>query len=318
MRRPALLALPLVAALGVATAAPAQAADQRIAGRDRYGTAAAVSSAFEGSAFAPVYLATGENFPDALAAGAAAAGEQGRVLLTGRYTVPKDTLDELVRLDADYVYIVGGTASVSTAVETELERLGYWVLRLDGEDRYATAVTVAETVYDDPDTVFLATGENYPDALAGAAAAGSQGAPVLLVGRTSLPESVRAALEGEDFATLRPSRFIVLGGQGAISDAVLEQVRDAGYRSATFERVEGTDRYGTAVAVGRRFFATSTTAVLAVGENYPDALAAGPFAANIAAPLLLTGAGSTPAATQAELERRGTTDRFYVGAARPS
>ena len=318
MRRPALLALPLAAALSVATAVPAQAADERIAGQDRFGTAAAVSGAFEGDAYAPVYLATGENFPDALAASAAAAGEQSRVLLTGRYTIPQATLDELTRLETEFVYIVGGTASVSTAVEAELERLGYSVLRLDGDDRYATAVTVAEVLYDDPDTVFLATGENYPDALSGAAAAGSQGAPILLVGRTFLPEPVRAALTGEDLFPLQPSRFIVLGGQSAVSDAVLDQIRAAGYQDATFERIQGADRYGTAVAVGQRIFGTGTTAVLAVGENYPDALAAGPFAANIAAPLLLTGAGTTPAATQAELERRGTTDRFFVGAARPS
>ncbi|WP_432493738.1 cell wall-binding repeat-containing protein [Kineococcus auxinigenes] len=317
MRRPALLTLTLAAALGVATAVPAQAADERIFGQDRYGTAAAVSAQFEGSSYA-VYLATGENFPDALAAGAAAAGDQTRVLLTGRYTVPQATLDELERLGTSAINLIGGTASVSTAVETELKRLGYSVLRLDGDDRYDTSVTTARILFDEPDTIFLATGENYPDALAGAAAAGSQGAPIVLVGRTSLPEPVRYALSGETFLPLKPSRFIVLGGQSAISDTVLDQIRALGYQDATFERLEGADRYGTAVAVGQRFFPDSTAAVLAVGENYPDALAAGPFAANTAAPLLLTGAATTPQATQAELDRRGTTDRFYVGAARPS
>ncbi|WP_369070511.1 cell wall-binding repeat-containing protein [Kineococcus terrestris] len=317
-RRSTLLALTLAGAFGLSTALPAQAADQRLFGPDRYATAAAVSQAFDGNVYAPVYLATGENFPDALAASAAAGADQSRVLLTGRYALPQATVDELARLEAFAVYVIGGTNSVSTAVERELERLGYVVLRLSGDDRYDTAATAAQILWDEADTVFLATGENYPDALAGAAAAGNQGAPILLVGRDRLPAPVAELLTpGAPFG-LAPSRFFVLGGQGAVSDTVLDQVRALGYQGATFERLGGATRYETAVAVGRRFFDGSTGAVLAVGDNYPDALAAGPFAAEAAAPLLLTRAGGTPEETRAELDRRQPADRWFVGAARPS
>ncbi|WP_432545418.1 cell wall-binding repeat-containing protein [Kineococcus sp. SYSU DK004] len=317
-RRSTLLALTLAGAFGLSTALPAQAADQRLFGPDRYATASAVSQAFEGSLYSPVYLATGENFPDALAASAAAGADQSRVLLTGRYALPQATIDELARLDTFAVYLVGGTGSVSTAVEAQLGRLGYLVLRLSGQDRYDTAVTAAQVLWEDPDTVFLATGENYPDALAGAAAAGNQGAPILLVGRDRLPAPVAEALAPGDPLGLSPSRFFVLGGEGAVSDAVLDEIRALGHQGATFERLGGATRYDTAVAVGRRFFDGSTAAVLAVGDNYPDALAAGPFAAQIDAPLLLTGATSTPAETRAELDRRQPADRWFVGAARPS
>lgn len=316
MNRRTATVLATAAAIGLVGAGPAQAADTRVFGPDRAGTAAAVSRQFAGNQYAAVYLATGEDFPDALAAGAAAGGDGSRVLLTGRYDVPQATLDELVRLDASTVYLVGGTSSVSAEVETELQRLGYLVLRLDGPDRYATATQVARILFDDPDTVFLATGENYPDALAGAAAAGSVGAPVLLVGRTTLPEAVRSALTS-DSLPLRPSRFFVLGGEGAVSSAVLDQVRALGYQGATFERLGGADRYATAVAVGQRFFPSSPRVVLAVGDGFADALAAGPFAADVSAPLLLTGRTSTPEATRAELDRRQPQDRTFVGAAQP-
>ncbi|MCI2239622.1 cell wall-binding repeat-containing protein [Paenibacillus sp. TRM 82003] len=317
--RPALPVLALTAALALGTAAPAQAADVVISGPDRYATAAAVSRAFVGDRYAPVYLATGEDFPDALAASAAAAADGSRVLLTGRDEVPRATLDELANLDPTAVYLVGGTSSVGTAVEAELQRLGHAVVRVDGPDRYATAVRVARTLFDDPGTVFLATGENYPDALAGAAAAGSLGAPVLLVGRDSLPGAVRSALSAQETnLPLRPSRFVVLGGQDAVSGAVLDEIRALGYGDAVFERIAGADRYATAAEVGRRFFPGTGTAVLAVGSGFADALAAGPLAADLAAPLLLTGAGTTPAATRAELDRRGAGDRLHVGAARPS
>lgn len=317
MRHRATAVLATAAVLGLVASTPAQAADSRVFGADRYGTAAAVSQQFTGNAYASVYLATGENFPDALAASAAAGGDGSRVLLTGRYALPQATRDELARLEVSSVYLVGGTSSVSAAVETELDRLGYSVLRLDGENRYDTSATVAEILFDDPDTVFLATGQNYPDALAGAAAAGSLGAPILLVGQNSVPEAVRSALTDGLFA-LKPSRFFILGGQGAITDGVLDQIRALGYQGATFERVGGDNRYATAVAVGQRFFPTSTGVVLAVGDNFPDALAAGPFAAETSAPLLLTQAGSTPAATADDVARRNPQDRVYVGAARPS
>ncbi|MFB9376182.1 cell wall-binding repeat-containing protein [Kineococcus gynurae] len=316
MRRRVLTVLSAAVAIGLVGAVPAQAADTRISGANRFETAALVSAAFDGSEFAPVYLATGENFPDALAASAAAGADQSRVLLTSRYSVPQATWDELQGLGTRSVYVIGGTTSVSAEVETELERRGYSVLRLEGANRYGTAVQTARILFDDPDTAFLATGQNFPDALAGAAAAGSLGAPILLVGRDTVPAEVRDAFT-EQFLPLRPSRFFVLGGEGAISPAVIDQIRALGFQNASFERLGGNTRYATAVAVGQRFFPGNDTAVLAVGDNYPDALAAGPFAAEIDAPLLLTQVGSTPVETAVELERRRPDNVVFVGAARP-
>src|SRR5690606_29047138 len=89
--------------------------------------------------------------------------------------------------------------------------------RIFGSDRYATAAAVA-TEWDesfDADVVFLATGENYPDALSAAAAAAYRGAPVLLTKKNSLPPVVKSKLQ-----QLAPSKVVVLGSTAAISASV--------------------------------------------------------------------------------------------------
>jgi putative cell wall-binding protein len=70
------------------------------------------------------------------------------------------------------------------------------------------------------DTVFVATGGNYPDALAGSAAAARLGAPVLLVTSDAVPGSVVAEL-----ARLSPRSIVVLGGTAAVGEPVLAALR---------------------------------------------------------------------------------------------
>jgi putative cell wall-binding protein len=67
--------------------------------------------------------------------------------------------------------------------------------------------------------VYVATGLNFPDALAAAAAAGRLGGPVLLVGPTSIPADTQAEL-----GRLKPGRIVVAGGSGVVSDGVLNQL----------------------------------------------------------------------------------------------
>jgi putative cell wall-binding protein len=94
----------------------------REAGANRYGTAAAISSANFDRGVDVVYVATGTNFPDALAAGPAASAGNGVVLLVKRSEIPAETLAELRRLDPDRIIIAGGTATISSTVEVQLSR----------------------------------------------------------------------------------------------------------------------------------------------------------------------------------------------------
>jgi len=96
-----------------------------------------------------VYVATGENFPDALGAAATAALGLGPVLLVQQNSVPAPTLAELNRLQPPNIVLVGGTAVISNAVKTQLEGLGWGptVTRIAGANRYDTAAQLSQATF---------------------------------------------------------------------------------------------------------------------------------------------------------------------------
>jgi len=273
---------------------------QRLSGGDRYATAAAVSAASFVPGVAVAYVATGANFPDALAAGAAAAERGGPVLLVTGSNVPASTAAELARLRPGTIKVVGGPSVVSDGVLDTLR--GYATSgvaqRLAGANRYATAAAVsADTFAPNGAVAYVATGANFPDALAGVPAAGLAGAPILLTAPDGIPGDTAAEL-----SRLRPGRIVVLGGPGVVSDGVAAGL--AGYAvSGNVQRLAGADRYSTSVAVSTGSFATSDTVFIATGTNFPDALGGGPVAGIVPGPLLLIPGGTLPASVAGELLR---------------
>jgi len=107
------------------------------------------AEAATGSDTPVVYIATGENFPDALGVGPVAALAHGPVLFVARNSIPSATQAELTRLHPDRIVIVGGTAVISTQVESQLKT---WapVSRLAGGNRYETAVAVSQAGFPSP------------------------------------------------------------------------------------------------------------------------------------------------------------------------
>jgi putative cell wall-binding protein len=279
-----------------AAAAAADSGVVRVAGPDRFATAAALSARTFESGVPVVYVATGEAFADALAGGPAAAVSGGPVLLVARDRVPAATAAELQRLRPASIVVLGGGQAVAASVEAELAGFASaGVTRLAGRDRFATAAAVSRAVFDPGvGTVFVATGADYPDALAGGALAGKAGAPVLLVGATA----VTAATETE-LARLRPDTIVVLGGTGVIGTQVTSRLQTL--TDATVTRAAGPDRFGTAAAVANRFGDNPTTVYVATGQDYPDALAGVAAAVQDQAPILLVTRDAVPQATAAVL-----------------
>lgn len=180
------------------------------------------------------------------------------------------------------------------------------VRRHGGSDRYAAAARIAlDTFGADVDTVYVASGTAFPDALAGGALAGTQDAPVLLTRRSSLPDATASAL-----ATLRPRRIVVLGGTAAVSSAVRSEL--AGYASVV-DRIGGADRYETAAAVAAAYTTTGGTVYLASGLAFPDGLSAAARAGRLGVPLLLSDTDQLPAATVEQLERLAPAKIVVVG-----
>lgn len=192
----------------------------RVAGADRYATAAAISRATFGSGSDVVYVATGENYPDALAAGAAAAYVRAPILLVRAGSIPTPSLTELKRLGPERIVIVGGAGVISTGVASQLGAYGA-VTRLAGADRYASAVKISAATFatNGPTTVYIATGKSFPDGLSAGPVAGRKGGPLLLVPGTSLPSVVASELKRLD-----PTSIVIVGGTGAVSESVRSQI----------------------------------------------------------------------------------------------
>jgi putative cell wall-binding protein len=195
------------------------AAVERVSGSSRYETAAQVAQLF-GSCCGTTYLATGDNFPDALAAGPPAGFEFASILLARRDTLPTATSSELQWLDPDRVVVSGGVGAVSETVRVQAGNFAtLGSQRRAGSDRYSTAVAVGEPVFDsiNTDVVFLTTGLNFPDALAAGPAAFWFGGPVLLTRPNCLPQVVENRL-----GVLQPVGTVLVGGTGAIADGAVD------------------------------------------------------------------------------------------------
>ncbi|WP_432571065.1 cell wall-binding repeat-containing protein [Kineococcus sp. SYSU DK005] len=316
-RAAAVLALAATAGTLVAGAAAATPVRTTPAyGPDRYVTS--VMAADDPTATA--FIVTGENFPDGLSAGAVAGTIGGNVYLTPQRQLTREVREQVVY--AQRIVVVGSERAVGPDVMTWLRQNTRAELsRVDGVDRYATAANLSHRFYSTPAGagdehahVVVATGEDFPDALAGSAAAAHEESPLLLVQRDAVPAATAAEL-----VRLRPRAISVVGGAGKVSDAVLRELQR--YTDAPVDRIAGADRYETAVAVSRAFFDTADDVVLASGAGFADALPAGAAAGRRGGPLLLAPGDCVPEFVNLEIERveagygPGATRLYSVGGA---
>ena len=286
---------------GLLVAVPAAADDDgvqpaRVDGADRYETAANIARHTHASADTAI-LATGQDYPDGLAAAFAAGSVDGPILLTGAEQVPASTWAALDELAVQDVVVVGGTAAVSAAVTSELADAGYDVDRVEGVNRYQTASAVAMRSgtgvgvgeLEGDRTAILASGASFADALAAGPVAAAQQLPLFLTPPDTTEFSVNRSLEQLDI-----ERIVIVGGTAAVSSAVVEHYEAAGY---AVERWAGATRTETAQVVAdnasARLGFSPDLLLLARGDDFADALAAGAHGGVHAAPLLLA---ATPAA----------------------
>jgi len=176
------------------------------------------------------------------------------------------------------------------------------VKRISGPDRYETAARVFQNYVDvsgEVDTVFLARGDDFADALAGAPLAAEMNAPILLTYSNKLAEAAEEVLiDYIDDSEINKLTVYVLGGEKAISKKVVDALKEAIDDEFGFEpsvtRIGGADRYETAVKIARKLDWDESEVIFASGENYPDALSVGPYAATESMPILLTRTDSLP------------------------
>lgn len=262
----------------------------RIAGSDRFATAVKVSQKTFKAPQSNVVIASGDTWPDALAAGPYAAYLDAPVLLVRKNSVPSVVVTELKRLKAAHMYVIGGSGAVSNGVMEQLANYVGSGERVFGKDRYATAGAVLDRM-DGLGAVYVASGATYADVLAGGAAAAAEGGGLVLTPPTSLAATAARGVG-------RTNHVVILGGTGAVSAKVESQIRKAA-PGATVDRADGADRYETAAIVADALWGDtgSDLAFYASGSNFPDALGAAPAAFVNDAPVLLTRGTCTPKPT---------------------
>ena len=216
------------------------------------------------------------------------------LLLAGVLSVPASAQpagDPVTR-----ILVLGGPAAVSNAAVDQLRGHADIITVLAGPDRYATAAEISGRAFpDEAPVVFIATGEGFADALAVGPWAARSGGPILLTRPEDLPEATATEIE-----RLAPARIVVVGGTGAVSDAVEESLS----AFAPVERIAGRSRVETAVAVAQASHPDGAAEVaIARADDFADALTAGPLVTARDGVILLSDTDQLPDATRAELLR---------------
>lgn len=305
-----------------------KAAATRLAGSDRYATSIVISQyGFPGTSTPTgpvvggvpvVYLANGANFPDALSAGPAAKLEGGPLLLTPAGSLPSAVAAELDRLNPQEIVIVGGPSVVSEAVR--IAAAAYTtgdVVRLGGSDRYETSRLIAARMLSQGlatgSKLWVATGSNFPDALAAGSAAAGQGVPILLVnGARSTLDPTTATFVN---STLRSSEVFIAGSAAVVTEGIRTSLVNLA-STTSVQRAGGSDRFGTAVEINEIAYPVSAPKVfLSYGFNFPDALSGSVIAGQDQGPLYITPTGCVPPAIVDQILDLGPSQVIVFGSA---
>jgi putative cell wall-binding protein len=276
-------------------ASPASAAEatDRVQGGSRAETAARVAKQTYQDGAETAVIARQRAFPDALAGSSLAGLANAPVLLTDREMLSDPTASALEELGVSNVILLGGEQAIAPTVAAELEANGYNTSRRSGdlgEGRAGTAATIAREVNGNIGTlngervVFVANGGQFPDALVAGPVAFANRNPIVLASQEGLPDPTAEAL-----SAIAPDRAILLGGDAVLSEQVVNEINALGIPTG---RLAGRDRTDTAAAfadfaLDAAGFDTETL-FLTRGDDFPDALAAAPYAGSLQAPIMLT------------------------------
>lgn len=251
MNRRKILAVCLAATLSIlCIGVPKRAYAERLCGNNRYQTSIKISQkGWKSSKY--VILASGSSFADALCAVPLAKAKDAPVILSGKDNLNPETVAEIKRLGATYVYIAGGIGVVSDNVvsqlENELNIKPENIKRLSGNNRFSTSVAVANEM-GVKNKLVIAYGYNYADALSIAAVAAIKGMPILLADNNNLPNEDINFINQEK-GTIKG--IYVVGGSGVINESVKNQID--GLSGINSVRLAGSNRYETNINVLKEF-----------------------------------------------------------------
>ena len=267
---------------GAATGEVVTPGISRIHGSNRFKTAIKVAQTVRKEAgskrLKTIVVASGLDFPDALSGSYLAHANEGAILL-----VNKNNNNEVMEFISTnlakdgQVYIMGGPSAVSTETERAIKIHTPNAERLSGTNRYKTNMKALAALDVKGKDIALCSGNDFPDAISVSAA----GLPIMLVNRTLSLEQKKFLKDN----VTDTSKVYLIGGTSAVSQKIENQVKGI---TSKYSRISGKTRYETSMEIAKTFFPRAKKAILATGEDFPDALSGSVLAKNRECPILLS------------------------------
>jgi putative cell wall-binding protein len=267
----------------------------RLSGLDRYETAVDIAKAGWNQSDYCI-LVSGESYPDALVATPLAKKYDAPILLTTVNSLPDVTKQTLVDLKVKTVQIIGGDGVISTNIESELQSMNITINRIFGNDRYETAIKIAEQI-SSPTELFVVIGEDYPDGLSISPIAALKQFPIILVQTDCISDSVKNYI---NLSLTKITKTYVIGYSDIISDNVANQFPNV-------ERIVGADKYARNISINKKFenIFSINNICIATGEGFADSLVGSAYASKISAPIILVN-NATPYNTKTYYQQKLT------------
>ncbi|NJJ35028.1 N-acetylmuramoyl-L-alanine amidase, partial [Clostridioides difficile] len=285
-----------------------------LTGSDRYETAVKISKEGWKNGSDKVIIISGDVSIDGIISTPLATTYNAPILLVEKNNVPDSVKSELKRLNPKDVIIIGDENSISKTSANQIKTaVNASQTRLSGSNRYETSLLIAKEIdkNHDVDKVYItnATGGEV-DALTIAAKAGQDEQPIILTDKDSITNNTYKWLESED---LQSAYFI--GGPQMISTNVINKINDITKDSVTNNRVYGADRHETNANVIKKFYTEDELEAVLVAKSdvLVDALAAGPLAANLKSPILITPKTYVSAYHKENLEAKSANKVYKIG-----
>lgn len=279
---------------------------KRLAGDDRYETAIKISKDNFKSADT-VVLASGTNSADALAASSLATSKSAPILLTKRNEIGKNVFDEIKRLNANNVIVVGGKVSISEKVVSDLKDKNITVKRLAGDNRYETSYEIAKELLksNKAKEAIIVNGFKNVDALSVSSLATKENLPILLNDGNRLSKDIKNIVGDSNI-----KKMYIIGGRTSLPRRIEDNIKAL---DIEYERLAGEDRYETSSKIAKYAYENSDKVILASGENSIDALAAGVLTKMEKAPMLLVQKRRIPKSISNRIEESKAKKFLLIG-----
>ncbi len=285
-----------------------------LTGSDRYETAVKISKEGWKNGSDKVVIINGDVSIDGIISTPLATTYNAPILLVEKNNVPASVKSELKRLNPKDVIIIGDENSISKTTANQIKStVNASQTRLNGSNRYETSLLIAKEIdkNHDVEKVYITNANGGEvDALTIAAKAGQDKQPIILTDKDSITNNTYKWLESED---LQSAYFI--GGPQMLSTNVINKVNGITKDSVTNNRVYGADRHETNANVIKKFYTDDELEAVLVAKSdvLVDALAAGPLAANLKSPILITPKTYVSAYHKENLEAKSANKVYKIG-----